>query len=71
MSFRECYEYTRFWSIGSGSEIALGAMHVAYDLDLSAQEVAELGLKAAVEFDNSTAAPLTLYTVKLDKPGTT
>jgi ATP-dependent HslUV protease, peptidase subunit HslV len=70
MSLRESYEYTRFWAMGSGSDFALGAMHVAYDLDLSAQEIAELGLKAAVEFDNATGAPLTLYTVNLDKPGT-
>ena len=45
-------------------------MHGAFDLDLSTQEIAELGLKAAAEFDDATAAPLTLYTVKLDKPGT-
>ncbi len=66
MSLREVFEYARFWSIGSGSDYALGAMHAAYNLDTTAEQVAEIGLKAAIEFDDSTTAPITLRTVKLD-----
>jgi ATP-dependent protease HslVU (ClpYQ) peptidase subunit len=66
MSLREAYEYSRFWAIGSGADYALGAMYAAYDLDLTAQEIAEIGLKAAIEFDDGTAPPLTVFTVKLD-----
>jgi len=70
MSLREAYEYTRFWSIGSGAAYALGAMAAAYDMDLTAQQIAEVGLKAAIEFDDGTAGPITLHTEKLDAPGT-
>jgi len=65
MSLREVYEYTRFWALGSGTDYALGAMYAAYDLELSAEQIAEIGLKAAVEFDDGTALPLTVFTVKL------
>jgi ATP-dependent protease HslVU (ClpYQ) peptidase subunit len=70
MCLREVFEYARFWSIGSGSSYALGAMHAAYELETSAEQVAEIGLKAAMEFDDGTAAPISLRTVKLDESRT-
>src|SRR4029434_10727652 len=54
MSLRDVYEYSRFWAIGSGASYALGAMFAAYDLDLTADEIAEIGLKSAVELDDVT-----------------
>ena len=66
MSLREVFEYSRFWAIGSGADFALGAMHAVYDRDLTAREIAEVGLNAAVEFDDGTAAPLTIMAVEVD-----
>lgn len=64
-SFREVYEYSRFWALGSGMDYALGAMFAVYDHQQDAQEIAQIGLKAALEFDDATAPPVTAYTVKL------
>ena len=32
-SYRSVSEYARYWAIGSGKTLALGAMHAVYDLD--------------------------------------
>jgi len=62
---REVYEFSRFWAIGSGRKFAMGAMHVAYDQELSAAAIAEIGVRAGCEFDVSSALPMTLYTVEM------
>ena len=64
-SYREVTEYNRFWSIGSGSSFALGALHAVYERLEDAEEIAQAGVAAAAEFDNRTALPLTLYSVRL------
>jgi len=61
---REVYEFARFWSIGSGRKFAMGAMHVAYEQDLSAREIAEIGVRAGCEFDVNSSLPMTLYTLE-------
>lgn len=66
-SWREVYEYERFWALGSGMEYALGAMHAVYDSDLSAEEIATIGINAACEFDDGSGLPLTLHSVNLQK----
>jgi len=66
-SMREVFEYKKFWAIGSGREFALGAMHAVYDQDLSAEEIARVGVAAGVEFDINSALPISLYNVKLKK----
>jgi ATP-dependent protease HslVU (ClpYQ) peptidase subunit len=65
-ALREVFEYTRFWAVGSGAELALGAMYVAYDRLDSAQEIAAIGIQAGAEFNSSTALPMTTYTVYLE-----
>jgi ATP-dependent HslUV protease subunit HslV len=65
-SLREVLEFERFWAIGSGSDFALGAMYTAYSMDTTARDVAEVGLKAALEFDDGSAGPITTVTVKLN-----
>lgn len=62
---REIYEFSRFWSIGSGRKFAMGAMHAVYDHDLTASEIAEVGIKAGCEFDVNSSLPMTLYTIDL------
>jgi ATP-dependent HslUV protease subunit HslV len=59
-SYREVFSFDRFWSIGSGRSFALGAMYAAYENLSNAAEIAELGVKAGIEFDNSTAGPVKL-----------
>ncbi len=63
---REVYEYSRFWAIGSGGEIALGAMHALYGHEEDAEVIARKSVEAAAAFNNATALPATLYTVALE-----
>jgi ATP-dependent HslUV protease, peptidase subunit HslV len=64
-SYREVFEFERFWAIGSGRRFALGAMHAVYDQAKSASEVARAGVLAGCEFDTSSAGPVRLHTFKL------
>jgi len=64
-AMREVYEYKRFWAAGAGAEIALGAMHAIYDHMDSCEQIATAAIEAAAEFNNATALPLTLESVKL------
>lgn len=64
-SYREVFEFKRFWSIGSGRSFALGAMHAVYARARSAREVAEAGIDAGCEFDRNSATPADVLTLKL------
>jgi ATP-dependent HslUV protease, peptidase subunit HslV len=64
-SYREVFEFQRFWAIGSGRRFALGAMYASWDSAKSVREVAELGVRAGCEFDTSSAGPVRLHTLKL------
>ena len=64
-SYREVFEFDRFWAIGSGRRFALGGMHAAYDRAKSAREVATAGVLAGCEFDTSSAGPVRVQTFKL------
>jgi len=64
-SYREVFEFDRFWAIGSGRRFALGAMHAAFDRARSAREVATAGVLAGCEFDTSSAGPVHVQTYKL------
>ncbi len=64
-SYREVFEFERFWAIGSGRRFALGAMHAVYDRARTAAEIAETGVRAGCEFDTSSAAPVRSHTFKL------
>lgn len=44
-------EFKQYYAIGSGSSYALGALHVLYDGNLSAEEIAKRACTAAVAFD--------------------
>ncbi len=64
-SYREVFEFERFWAIGSGRRFALGAMHAVYGKAKTAREVAEAGVLAGCEFDTSSAGPVRLHTFRL------
>ena len=64
-SYREVFEFDRFWGIGTGRAFALGAMYAGYDKAKNAREVAELGVRAGCEFDKNSSAPFHVHTIKL------
>ncbi|MBM3115331.1 MFS transporter [Jeongeupia naejangsanensis] len=65
-SLREVYEYARFWAIGSGHDYALGAMQAVYDRDdLSALDIARIGVEVGCTFDISSSLPMTEYLLDL------
>mgnify|MGYP006778250691 FL=1 len=67
-SYREVFDYDRFWGIGSGRNFALGAMFAAYDRCKTAADVAKIGVEAGAEFDTATQGPIVLNTGKLKRP---
>ena len=64
-SYRTVSEYERFWALGSGRCLALGAMQATYDRLDSALDIARAGIEAACEFDDGCGLPATTHTVKL------
>ena len=70
-ALREVSAYTKYWAIGSGSEYALGAMFAVYDDYDSAEQVAEVGVRAGAEFNNASALPMTSNVIDMVKPGAT
>ncbi len=66
-SLREVYEFDKFWAIGSGMEYALGAMYATYELFDEPEQIAEIAVKAACEFDDGCGLPLMLHSVILDE----
>ena len=64
-SYREVFEFDRFWAIGSGRRFALGGMHAVWDNAKTAREVAMAGVLAGCEFDTSSAGPVRVHTFKI------
>ncbi len=62
-SYREVFSFERFWAIGSGRSFALGAMYAAYGSAKSARAVAEIGVRAGIEFDKSSGGPIRVHTM--------
>jgi ATP-dependent protease HslVU (ClpYQ) peptidase subunit len=63
---RTVQEYRKFYAIGSGTDLALGAMYAAYaNPRFSAEQVARLAIEAAAEFDDATGLPVVSHAVKL------
>jgi len=63
---RTVQEYRKFYAIGTGTDLALGAMYGVYDNPrLSAEQVARLAIKAAAEFDDATGLPAVSHGIKL------
>jgi ATP-dependent HslUV protease subunit HslV len=65
---RSVQEYKRYYSFGSGSEYALGAMHANYERLASAEEIARSAIEAAACFDDATGLPLTMESIVLAAP---
>jgi ATP-dependent HslUV protease, peptidase subunit HslV len=63
-SYREVFEFERFWAIGSGRRFALGAMHAAWARAKTAAEVAQAGVAAGCEFDTASSGPVRVKTYR-------
>jgi ATP-dependent HslUV protease, peptidase subunit HslV len=65
-SWREVFEYEKFWALGSGFDCAMGAMYAVYDVFDEPEQIAEIGVKSACEFDDACGLPMTLHSVILE-----
>lgn len=63
-SYREVFDFDRFWAIGSGRTFALGAMYARWDHAKGGREIAQVGAEAGCEFDKNSAGPILLHTIK-------
>ena len=66
-SYREVIEYRKFWAIGSGRSIALGALYACYNTYNQAEKIADTGIKAACEFNDACGLPAKIFEVDLNK----
>ncbi len=64
-ALREVFEYSKFWAVGSGGDIALGAMYALYEREENIETIAKVGIEAGATFNNATALPMTLYTIDI------
>lgn len=64
-ALRTVHEYGRYFAFGSGSEYALGALHAIYDRLRSPKQIATAALAAACDFDDASALPATIKTVRV------
>jgi ATP-dependent HslUV protease, peptidase subunit HslV len=63
-SYREVIEYKNYWAEGSGTSIALGALHAAYEAYDDPEKIARAAINAACEFDEGSGAPLQIQSIK-------
>jgi ATP-dependent HslUV protease, peptidase subunit HslV len=64
-SMRDVIEYERFWASGSGGDYALGALHALYGTEADAVTIARAAVRAAVDFDDASAAPVESHVIRL------
>lgn len=62
-TWREVYEYEKFWAIGSGRNFALGSLFSTFDELSDAQLIAEKAVLAACEFDDGCELPIKVHTL--------
>lgn len=64
---RAVQEFSSFYAYGRGNEYAMGAMFAHYGgSNVSALDVAVIGVTAAAEFEDTTGLPVISYTVAMD-----
>lgn len=62
---RSVQEFSKFYAYGSGSDLAMGAMHALYNTPLSAEEIVRKAIETAAEFDDRTGLPIEIKTIQL------
>jgi ATP-dependent protease HslVU (ClpYQ) peptidase subunit len=68
-SWRDVFEYERFWAVGSGRDYAIGAMYAVYERLDAPEQIAEIGVSAGCEFDDGSGLPFTIHSVPLISNG--
>lgn len=63
-SYRTVTQYSRFWAIGSGKKLALGALEALYERMDSAGEIAQAAVEIACRFDEGCRLPLESHTIE-------
>jgi len=64
---RTVQEYSKFYAIGSGTDLALGALYATYqDPARDALALARLAVEAAAEFDDATGLPVIAHKIRLN-----
>lgn len=64
---RTVQEYSKFYAIGSGTDLALGALYATYhDPARDALALARLAVEAAAEFDDATGLPVVAHKIRLN-----
>ena len=64
-SYRSVSEYTKFWALGSGKKLALGALHALYEREDDVVKIACAAVNAACDFDDGCELPLTYQSIEL------
>ena len=64
MGCRDVVKIEKFFAIGTGDRIALGAMHAMYDLSpLSAEEIAVAAIEIATKHVSNVCIPVQVFTI--------
>ena len=65
---RTVQEFSKYYAFGSGADYAMGALYATYkDKHRDAEDLAQLAVEAAAEFNDGTGLPYTSYRIKLAK----
>ena len=59
------HKFERYFAIGSGCDYALGAIHVLYDSNLSAKEICQKAILAAITMNVRCGGQPDIYAIKL------
>ena len=65
-SYRSVTEYSKFWALGSGKKLGLGALQAVYDSLDSAEEIAMIAVKSACALDDACAEPIYLHQITIN-----
>ena len=59
-------EYNKFWASGSGMEVALGALSIAYDCFEDAEDIAIKAVAATCNLKDSCGEPIESFSIMID-----
>jgi ATP-dependent protease HslVU (ClpYQ) peptidase subunit len=65
-SYRTVTEYTKFWALGSGKKLALGALQATYETMENAEDIARSAVMAACALDDSCAEPIHMRSITIN-----
>ena len=65
-AFRSVNKFKTFYAIGSGKEIALGALDILYDLQLTPEEMVKKAIETASNYDIYTGGDISIKTIEIN-----